>query len=147
MKPGELAGTTMRHLLVGEAFHGRQTSPASSNEGSETIEAASHRRFGALQPIHSDVLAAVKQLVLALEAHPEDRAELVCRPGDSRAKSLELFKDRVGRGGPDEWSSVLVVGRYELLDSGDQLLDAGKASTSNRSLRDDPKPALHLIQP
>jgi hypothetical protein len=76
MKPGELAGTTMRHLLVGEAFHGRLTSPASSNEGSETIEAASHRRFGALQPIHSDVLAAVKQLVLALEAHPEDRAEL-----------------------------------------------------------------------
>jgi hypothetical protein len=35
---------------------------------------------------------------------------------------LDLFKDRVGRGGPDEWSSVLVVGRYELIDSGDQLL-------------------------
>jgi len=47
---------------------------------------------------------------------------LVCRPGDSRAESLELFKDRVSRGGPDEWSSVLVVGRYELLDIGDQLL-------------------------
>jgi hypothetical protein len=76
MKPGEPAGTTMRHLLAGEAFLGRLTSPASSNKGSETIEAVSHGRFGAHQPIHSDVLAAVKQLVLALEAHPEDRAEL-----------------------------------------------------------------------
>jgi hypothetical protein len=72
---------------------------------------------------------------------------LVCRPGDSRAKSLELFKDRVGRGSPDEWSGVSVVGPYELLDSGDQLLDAGKAATSNRSLCDDPKPAFHLIRP
>lgn len=76
MKPGEMAGETMRHLQAGEAFHGRLTSSASSNEESESIEAANHRRFGAHQPIHSDVLAAVKQLVLALEAHPEDRAEL-----------------------------------------------------------------------
>jgi hypothetical protein len=35
---------------------------------------------------------------------------------------LEHFKDRVGRGGQDEWSSDLVVCRYELLDSGDQIL-------------------------
>lgn len=46
----------------------------------------------------------------------------MCRPGHSRTKSLDLFRDRVGRGCPDEWSSVLVVGRCELLDSADQLL-------------------------
>lgn len=79
----------------------------------------------------------------------------MCRPGDARAKSVKLFKDRVRRGGPDEWSGFLIVGPYELLDSGDQLLllrrslrlDAGIAATSNHLLRDDPIPAFHLIQP
>lgn len=34
-----------------------------------------------------------------------------------------------------------------MLDLGDQFLDAGEAAAPDRTLRDDPKPALHLIQP
>jgi len=40
-----------------------------------------------------------------------------------------------------------VVGRDKLLDFGDQLFDTEEAATSNRSLRDDSKPAFHLIWP
>ena len=48
----------------------------------------------------------------------------VSRPGDLRAKSLELLQDGVRRRGPFEGCLGLVVGRHELLDLGDQLLDA-----------------------
>ena len=48
-------------------------------------------------------------------------------PGDLRAKSLELFQDRIRRGGPVERGLGLVVGDHEQLDFGDQLLDAGEA--------------------
>ena len=41
----------------------------------------------------------------------------------------------------------LVVGRHKLPDLGDQLFDPGEAAAPDRPLRDDPKPALHLIQP
>lgn len=39
------------------------------------------------------------------------------------------------------------MGRYELFDPGDQLFDAGEAASPDCALRDDPKPALHLIEP
>jgi hypothetical protein len=72
---------------------------------------------------------------------------LVWRPGDLRAKSLELLQDGVRRGGPAEGSLGLVVGRHELLDPGDQFFAAGEASLADGSLGDDPKPAFHLIEP
>ena len=71
----------------------------------------------------------------------------MCCPGDLRAKSLELFQDRIRRGGPVERGLGLVVGDHEQLDFGDQLLDAGEAAPSDRALGDDPKPALDLVQP
>ena len=40
-----------------------------------------------------------------------------------------------------------VVGSYELFYPVDQLLDAGEAVSPDSALRDDPKPALHLIEP
>lgn len=43
---------------------------------------------------------------------------LVYRPGDSRAKSLLFFKDRICRGGPDEWSVILVVNDFVVARSG-----------------------------
>ena len=57
-------------------------------------------------------------------------------PGDLRAKSLELFQDRIRRGGPVERGLGLVVGDHEQLDFGDQLLDAGEAAPSDRALGD-----------
>lgn len=80
---------------------------------------------------------------------------LVRRLRDTRAKSLRLFNHRVWSGGPHEQSGVLVIGRYEVLDSGDQLLllrrrlwlQAGKVATLTCYLRDDPKQALYLVQP
>jgi hypothetical protein len=51
-----------------------------------------------------------------------DRGDLVCRPGEMRAKSLELLQDRIRRGGPVERCLGLVVGGHELLDFGDQFL-------------------------
>jgi hypothetical protein len=33
-----------------------------------------------------------------------------------------------------------------VFDCGDQLFDAGKAATADRSLGDDPEPALHLVK-
>ena len=88
---------------------------------------------------------------------------LVCRPGDSRAKSLQHLQDCVPSGGPDEWRSVPVVSSHKLLDPGGQFLpprgslrqDVGKAATAHRSLPDEPLaigfyeavPAFNLIQP
>ena len=39
----------------------------------------------------------------------------------------------------------LVVGRHELLDFGDQFLDAGEAALPDGPLGGDPELALHLV--
>ncbi len=35
----------------------------------------------------------------------------------------------------------------EVLDASDEIADAAETATANRLLRDQPKPALHLVQP
>ena len=63
-----------------------------------------------------------------------------------RAKSLKHLEDRVGGGGPVERGFALVVGRHELLDLGNQLLDAGEPASPDCPLGDDLEPALHLVE-
>jgi hypothetical protein len=43
--------------------------------------------------------------------------------------------------------SFCCMPQHELLDPGDQLLDAGKSSRANRSLGDNPELAMYLIRP
>lgn len=53
---------------------------------------------------------------------------LLNRPGDLRAKSLQLLQFRIHCGGSFEWCLGLVVARHEPLNFSDQLFDAGEAS-------------------
>src|SRR3990172_11830382 len=72
---------------------------------------------------------------------------LVLCPRDKLTKSFNLFKDRIGGGGPDERPSVLVMVLNELVDLADQISDAPERSPANGLLGNEVKPDLHLIEP
>jgi uncharacterized repeat protein (TIGR03803 family) len=72
---------------------------------------------------------------------------LVCCPGNTFTKSLDLGEDRVGGCRPNERPGVLVVILYELIDLSHQFLHAAKSSAPDGSLGNSVEPDLHLIEP
>src|SRR5215470_16152045 len=72
---------------------------------------------------------------------------LVCRPGNTFTKSLDLSEDRLCRGGPEERLCSAVRILNVVIDFFDQLLHAAKGPAANGLLRDAVEPDLHLIEP
>ena len=78
---------------------------------------------------------------------PQVAKLLVSCPSDSLTKSSDLFEDRVGRGGPGEWVTAVVVVVDEVLDLADELANALERAPTNGALGDDVEPDLHLVEP
>src|SRR5215470_15486462 len=72
---------------------------------------------------------------------------LVCRPGNTFTKSLDLSEDRICCGGPDERVCSAVRILNVVIDFFDQLLHAAKGPAANGLLCDPVEPDLHLIEP
>lgn len=60
---------------------------------------------------------------------------------------MQLFKDRIGSGGPAKRLCIVVVGSHEVIDPLDQLFNAGKRASTYGLAGDQSEEALHLIQP
>ncbi len=68
-------------------------------------------------------------------------------PRNNFTYALDFGKDRIGSSSPDEWAFVNVVVLDVALDLQDQLAHAVKRSAADCLLRDQPEPALDLIEP
>ena len=73
--------------------------------------------------------------------------QLVLCPADNFAKSFEFGKDGVGRCGPHEGPGVLIVVFDELMDFAFQVGHRVERAAADGALRDEPEPALNLIEP
>ena len=71
----------------------------------------------------------------------------VSRPGIKRAKSFDLGEDRFGCCHPGEGAGSRIVRLHEGVDLAGQLLDAGERVAADGPLRDEPEPALDLVDP
>ena len=60
---------------------------------------------------------------------------------------MKFFQDRIGSGGPSKRLCLGVVMSDEVIDSLDELLDAGERSTANCFVRDEREEAFDLIEP
>src|ERR687888_659149 len=96
--------------------------------------------------------AAVRPRASRPSPHPQRdtdlcRHSLVLCPVNNGTKSLELAKDRIGGGGPQEGASLTIIVLHELVDLGDELRHAGERAATDGALGDERKPALNLIEP
>jgi arabinofuranosyltransferase len=92
-------------------------------------------------------LLAIPSVGIAGWMLPDAYVRLVSCPSDRFTKSLQLFEDRVGGCGPGKGVAPPVVVLHEGLDLLDEISDAAKRPTANRSLGDQVEPDLDLIEP
>jgi len=77
----------------------------------------------------------------------DEKAVLVLCPINKFTKALELFKDRVGGGGPDEGTAACIVVGYVLVNLLYQFAHTSEGSAPDRLLGDEREPALNLVEP
>lgn len=68
-------------------------------------------------------------------------------PSNSLTETFDFPEDRFGRSHPGKRPARAVVGLHDLLDAGNQALDAGEAAPADGPLGDGVEPRLHLIGP
>src|ERR687888_2104060 len=83
--------------------------------------------------------AAVRPRASRPSPHPQRdtdlcRGSLVSCPVNNGTKSLELPKDRIGGGGPQEGASLTIVVLHELVDLGDELRHARERAAADGAL-------------
>jgi TonB dependent receptor len=143
--PNQLPGSslTVDHIQLRQSNVDLVLNPQGIVDGhsrGRSTSAASGRLPARLRAMPADAMCNAAKQDVGVEL-------LVWCPAVNFAKSFEFGQDGIGRIGPHEGLGVLIVMFDELMDFAFQIRHRVEGAAADRALRDQPEPALDLIEP